>query len=36
LGDRLDGKAKQQLEHTGKDGEPLQVTFVRIDPEAIR
>lgn len=34
--DRGHGKAAQALEVSGKDGGPLQVTFVRIDPQAIR
>lgn len=34
--DRGYGKASQPLEHAGQNGGPLQVTFVRIDPEAIR
>lgn len=34
--DRGHGKATQAVEHSGKDGGPLQVTFVRIDPQAVR
>lgn len=34
LGDRLDGKPTQQLEHTGKDGAPLIVKFESADASA--
>lgn len=30
IGDRLDGKPKQQIEHSGEDGGPLQVNIVRF------
>ncbi len=34
IADRLDGKAPQALEHTGKDGEPLTVGIIRYTPDA--
>lgn len=34
--DRGHGKPAQALEVSGKDGGPLTVTFVRIDPKAVR
>lgn len=32
LGDRLDGRARQELEHTGKDGEPLVPPTIIVNP----
>jgi hypothetical protein len=32
VGDRLDGKAAQALEHSGPDGEPLVVTWLQPTP----
>jgi hypothetical protein len=32
LGDRLDGKPRQALEHTGADGEPLVPPTIVINP----
>ncbi|KGM34693.1 hypothetical protein [Inquilinus limosus] len=30
IGDRLDGKPKQQVEHSGEDGGPLRVEVIRF------